>query len=87
MWDMIYVYAGEEEDMKWNKKAVLLSGLAACLFLAAVIQDCRYAGQNKALLARQEELSAALAQRERTIDEKTEEIEGLQTRLADTLLP
>lgn len=87
MWDMIYVYAGEEEDMKWNKKAVLLSGLAACLFLAAVIQDCRYAGQNKALLARQEELSAALAQKERTIDEKTEEIEGLQTRLADTLLP
>lgn len=43
------------------RKKVLLLGLAACLFLASVVQIGRYASRNEALLAEKRELSAVFS--------------------------
>jgi len=43
------------------RKKVVILGLAACLFLASVVQIGRYASQNDALLAEKRELSAVFS--------------------------
>ena len=47
--------------MKWNKKTVLILGLAVCLFLASTIQTGRFASQNRALLVENGELSVVFS--------------------------
>lgn len=58
------------------KKAAVLSALALCLFLFSIIQCGFYAEQNSALAAENENLSAALTDREQTIQGDAGETES-----------
>lgn len=70
--------------MKRKAAAVLTAILAGGIFVWTVGQNRLYAFQNRSLSAENRELSEILADREQTIDEKTEEIKRLQEQLADT---
>lgn len=74
----------EEKSPKkeWSQRTVLLSVLALCVLLFFIVQCVRYAGQTRELTAENERLSAALADREQTIDDNTDKLEKLQKQLA-----
>lgn len=74
--------------MKGKRWAIcLLLWIAGGLFVWMAGRCSWYTFQNRSLTAENGELSSLLADRNQTIDEKTEEIESLQAQLADALLP
>lgn len=75
-----------------NKRTITLSVLAACLFLLPAGLCCQYAlrnrelqGKAEELQAQVEELTAALADRDRIIDAERENSGSLREQLADAL--
>lgn len=73
--------------MKGKRWAIcLILWIAGGLFVWMAGRCSWYTFQNRSLTAENGELSSLLADRNQTIDEKTEEIESLQAQLADALL-
>lgn len=73
--------------MKRKAAAVLTAILAGGIFVWTVGQNRLYAFQNRSLSAENRELSDLLAKTNQAIEEKAEQIEGLQGQIADMVLP